>query len=274
MGKIDGFGAYQDQFFKTAMKDFPGGPKGARVPGEKADGVKNQNTVKNEGDKLAVSSKKAAAETPELSEAAKSLLDELKQKYGNVDFMVANYSSDEEAQEILSRGTKEYSVLIEPELLEKMAADEETKNKYVGIIEDSMAKIDEAREELTKAGEENGGQVDRIGISISSDGTVSYFAELSKATAAQKERIEKNLEKKAEEKKEEEKKAEEKAAEEKLKGPKGSRPGERPEYEPVKTTTVKANSLEDLMKQVQSVSWDKIGYSNAAAQGARFDFTV
>ncbi|MCR4908351.1 MAG: DUF6033 family protein [Lachnospiraceae bacterium] len=270
MGKVDGFGSYQDQFFKTTLKDFPGGPKGAKVPGERPDAAKNQGAVKTEADKMAVSAKKASEiETPELSDAAKSLLEELKQKYGNIDFMVANYSGDEEAQEILSRGTKEYSVLIEPELLEKMAADEETKNKYIGIIEDSTAKLDEVKEELNKAGSENGKQVDRIGISISSDGTVSYFAELSKATAAQKERIEKNLEKKAKEKKEEEKKAEEKAAEEKLKGPRGPKP-----YEPVKTTTVKSDSVEGLLKAIEEVSWDKVGYSNAAAQGARFDFTV
>ncbi len=136
-----------------------------------------------------------------------------------------------------------------------------------------MKKLDEAKDKLNEAGNENGSQVERVGISISSDGTVSYFAELSKATAAQKERIEKNQEKKAEEKKAEEKKAEERAAEEKLKGPKGTRPGERPELEPVKTTTVKADSLEELIKQVQSVSWDKIGIANAA-QGAKFDFTV
>ena len=37
-----------------------------------------------------------------------------------MDFMVAEYEGDDEAAEYLSRGTKDYSVLIEPELLEKM----------------------------------------------------------------------------------------------------------------------------------------------------------
>ena len=51
----------------------------------------------------------------------------MQKKYGDRDFFVADYSSDDEAQRYLSRGSKEYSVLIEPELLEKMAADESVK---------------------------------------------------------------------------------------------------------------------------------------------------
>ena len=55
----------------------------------------------------------------------------MQKKYGDRDFFVADYSSDDEAQRYLSRGSKEYSVLIEPELLEKMAADESVKEKYL-----------------------------------------------------------------------------------------------------------------------------------------------
>ena len=68
-----------------------------------------------------------ASKQPELSQGAKDLLNEMQKKYGDRDFFVADYSSDDEAQRYLSRGSKEYSVLIEPELLEKMAADESVK---------------------------------------------------------------------------------------------------------------------------------------------------
>ena len=50
----------------------------------------------------------------------------------------------------LSRGSKEYSVLIEPELLEKMAADESVKEKYLGIIDDARNKISEVKDEVAK----------------------------------------------------------------------------------------------------------------------------
>ena len=57
----------------------------------------------------------------------------MQKKYGDRDFFVADYSSDDEAQRYLSRGSKEYSVLIEPELLEKTAADESVKKSILAL---------------------------------------------------------------------------------------------------------------------------------------------
>lgn len=59
-----------------------------------------------------------------LSTKAKALLDELKDKYTNMDFFVADFSSDEEAQSIMSAGTKDFSALFTGDELEKMANDE------------------------------------------------------------------------------------------------------------------------------------------------------
>ncbi len=58
----------------------------------------------------------------------------MQKKYGDMDFFVADYSSDDEAQKYLSRGSKDYSVLIEPELLEKMAADESVKRSILASL--------------------------------------------------------------------------------------------------------------------------------------------
>ena len=93
----------------------------------------NKRTDKKPVEKYGAA-QKTASKQPELSQGAKDLLNEMQKKYGDMDFFVADYSSDDEAQRYLSRGSKEYSVLIEPELLEKMAADESVKEKYLGII--------------------------------------------------------------------------------------------------------------------------------------------
>ena len=276
MSKVDGFNAYQNSFFSAAMKDMPGFKGGPENRVDRRNEAKADNSkVEEKNDRMAVSTKKTGETTGsvELSDKAKALLDELKQKYGNVDFMVANYSSEEEAQEILSRGTKEFGVLIEPELLEEMANDEEVKNKYVGIIEESTQKLSDMKEELKGAGDENGTEVKSIGISIGSDGTVSYFAELKKAGDAQKARIEENREKNAEEKAEEKKRAEKEAREERLKG--GPDRYARPdEDEAVKTTTVKADSIEALLEKIKGVNWDSIAAKTPAREGSRFDFSV
>lgn len=136
------------------------------------------------GDAIGVVKKKK--QQTKLSAAASELLRKLKEKYKDTDFIVADYDNDEEAEKYLSQGQKEYSVLIEPELLEEMAADEDTKEKYEGIIEDSKNQLSEAKEQLG----EDADKVKTLGITIDAKGTLMYFAELEKVSEAQKERIE------------------------------------------------------------------------------------
>ena len=83
-----------------------------------------------------------------LSDAAKNLLAELREKYDNMDIAVAEWSSDEEQDYYASLATKEYSVLINPELLEKMAADESVREQYESVLSGAGEKFDTLQEEL------------------------------------------------------------------------------------------------------------------------------
>lgn len=204
-----------------------------------------------------------------LSDEAKDLLQELKEKYSNMDFMVAHFSSDEEAQSYLSRGTKDYSVLIDPETLEAMAADEETKEKYINMIDEATTKLDDVKEELSEEAEESGSEIKSIGITLGDDGTVSYFAELEKAGAKQKERIESSREKKAEEKKADEKKAAQEKAKERLK----AGYGESLTNTEKKTTMVSASSIEELLEKIRSVDWNAVK-AEIPETGSRFNCTI
>ncbi|MBQ8799929.1 MAG: hypothetical protein IJZ55_10225 [Lachnospiraceae bacterium] len=122
--------------------------------------------------------KKKVEDEVELSEAAKNLLAELKEKYGDIDFFVAEFSNDEEAQYYHNQSTKKYSCVIDPKTLEEMAADEAVKEKYVGIIDTADEKFDQVKEELG----EDADQIKRMGITVDKDGVVTYFAELTKQT--------------------------------------------------------------------------------------------
>ncbi len=204
-----------------------------------------------------------------LSDEAKDLLQELKEKYRNMDFMVAHFSSDEEAQSYLSRGTKDYSVLIDPETLEAMAADEETKEKYINMIDEATTKLDDVKVELSEEAEESGSEIKSIGITLGDDGTVSYFAELEKAGAKQKERIESSREKKAEEKKADEKKAAQEKAKERLK----AGYGESLTNTEKKTTMVSASSIEELLEKIRSVDWNAVK-AEIPETGSRFNCTI
>lgn len=127
--------------------------------------------------------KKKIEEEVELSEAAKNLLAELKEKYGDIDFFVAEFSSDEEAQYYHNQSTKKYSCVIDPQTLEEMAADESVKEKYVGIIDTADEKFAQVKEELG----EDAAQIKRMGITVDKEGVVTYFAELTKQTAKNQE---------------------------------------------------------------------------------------
>ncbi|WP_026670672.1 DUF6033 family protein [Butyrivibrio sp. AE3006] len=234
---------------------------------KKADDV---NASQKKNDKLEIQKNKAASETHiqegvELSDAAKKLLDELKEKYGNMDFFVSNYSSDEEAEDIMSRGTKEFSVLIEPEVLEQMAADEETKNKYMGIIDESTGKLADMKQQI----EESGQSVESIGVKIDADGTTKFFATIKE----QNEKYNKQVAADKEAAKAEEKKA--KAREErqeqldKLKEGYGKK---EPAYE--KKTSVYADSVEELIDKIKNIDWSTIEAKPVKDYGQKLDLSV
>lgn len=130
-------------------------------------------------------------EEPELSDKAKALLERLKSQYSNMDFFIASYSSEAEAQNYLRQGSREYSVLIDPETLEAMANDEELCKKYESILAGAGAKFEAAKESLG----EDADKVVNFGISIDKDGNVSFFAQLDKLSEKRQERMEKASEK-------------------------------------------------------------------------------
>ena len=203
-----------------------------------------------------------------LSDKAKELLKELRAKYPNMDIMVGNYSSDEEAQEYLSRGTKEYSVLIEPELLEQMAEDDSVKEKYMNMIDEAtneFGSIEEMLASSNEEGEDIAGQIKTIGVSIKADGTISYFAQLEKSSEAQKERIEKAAEDKKEKKSTEEKRQVQKNREKRL---------EEAHEEKIKRGYVEASSAEELAEKIRGFDWNNITEEIRPFEGGKFNFTA
>lgn len=221
--------------------------------------------------------KKKVEDEVELSEAAKNLLAELKEKYGDIDFFVAEFSTDEEAQYYHNQSTKTYSCVIDPQTLEEMAADEAVKEKYVGIIDTADEKFEEVKEELG----EDADQIKRMGITVDKDGVVTYFAELTKQTvkiqedlrneqkairAERKERDEK-LERKREEKRAEMKEHAEKAE------------PEKDAEKPVNPNKVTASTIEELTAKLKELLAERTakkteGEDAEAKKRPHFDITL
>ena len=219
-------------------------------------GARGADSVTKSRDMEETTSRNASS----LSEDAKDMLTSLKKKYGNMDFIVANYDSEEEAQQYLAGGTKEYSVLLEPEVLEEMAADQDAEKKYTGIIEEATAKLSDMKSELSEDD-----AVKRMGVTIGKDGSTSYFAELEKSGEKQKERIEKSRAEKKEKAAKDKKAEEKKAEEERLQGL-----GERPDK--VKRTMVTADTAEGLLEKIRNVDWDAIQAQQRAAVGGIINY--
>ncbi|MCM1256811.1 MAG: DUF6033 family protein [Roseburia sp.] len=238
MNKVGTYGAYQNNYDNTLKNQ-----KNKQNTTAKADKKDSASAVKN---------------NTKLSDNAKALLAELRRRYGNMDFMVASFDSDEEAQEYLSRGTKEYSVLIDPEELEKMATDSDYKEKNLSIIEESTGKLNEIKDQLGDKKDE----VVNLGVSIGKDGTVSYFAELQKMSDKQKEHIEKTKEAKKEEDAKTAREQAKKAEKEWMEKPYGKR------------TMVKANSVEELLEKIQNVNWDKVKDEQTTGTGSHFNYSI
>ena len=227
----------------------------------------NKQTKQQGSSKVAQNSQTETAGQKTLSKDAQAVLEKLKSKYGNMDFFVADPDSEDEAKEIMSRGTKEYSVMISSDELEKMAADEDYYNKNINTIDDAVKKSKEINEKFgaeSDYGKENGVGISQIGIKVNADGTTSYFVELEKLSDKQKERIENAKEKRAEEKKQAAAKAEKTAQKNKT----------AKEEQAKKKTYVQANSLEDLEKKIKEIDWDSVKETKQETEGSRFDYSV
>ncbi|MCL2634377.1 MAG: DUF6033 family protein [Oscillospiraceae bacterium] len=108
---------------------------------------------------------------PVLSAAAQSYLKTLQEKHGNVYFIIADYSGEDEAQRLLKQGKGEYNCLITPALLEQMATDEATRSKYEEIIANAVTQVTEMKEQLV----EKSDMIKNYGFSIDGDGNINYY---------------------------------------------------------------------------------------------------
>ncbi len=207
---------------------------------------KVQNYAQRDTAKTEKTQSASKPQQTELSQGAKNVLKELQQKYGNMDFIVGSYETEEEAAEYLSRGTKEYSVLLDPEELEKMAADKNAKKEQMNQIEMAVGQLANMKAQL---GEE-GATVKNLGVSIGKDGKTTLFASLEEMGEKQKERLEEAKEAKAADKA-----AEKKAASGK-----------------VKKTFVKADNTTDLLEKIRTVDWDKIEAEDVPVSGSKIDY--
>lgn len=133
--------------------------------------------------------------------------------------------------------------MFSSEELEKMASDSKYEKEYMERIEGAVHMTDQINRKFgfESASGKNDTEILRIGIGLQKDGSTTFFAELEKSSAMQKERLEKAREEKRTNR---------------------------------KHTTVQANSIEELLKKIKEVDWNTIKSEDETASGRKFDFSI
>ena len=178
-----------------------------------------------------------------LSDKAKGFLENLRKKYGDYDFVISN---DLDAAQTVG-GTKEYSVMLTVDELERMADDEEYAAKVMGQVKDATATL----KDLSEKDLGEGVQFSQLSISFDDQGNQKLFASLEKMTADQKERLDAAREKRAEEQKsaEAQAKVDDKSLDEDT---------ENLFAITFKSADVEADNADDLLSKIFSIKWDEI----------------
>lgn len=218
--------------------------------------------VKKAGiEELAVNKTKNYGKTigqPELSEKAQKYYEELKKKYGNMDFILVSRDQKEQAKANAARyaNPAKMVVLIDEDKIERMATDENYRKQYEGIIAGAKNQLADMKNKLSATG----ANVKGFGMQVNDDGSTSMFAVLKKSTEAQKSRIEKKQAQKRASKKADEKKAEKQAQKERLEKTSNGKEkvhkektledyANQDEYE-----VITANSMEELLQKIGDYS--------------------
>ena len=221
----------------------------------------------------------------ELSDAAKNYLDKLKSKFHNMEFITV--SKDMKAQ--VRQNAAAYGnankmvVLIDEEKLERMATDENFRNKYEGIIASSQAKMLQAKTGLTSSG----ANVKNFGMSVDSNGKENFFATVGDSLDLQKKRLEKKAAEKKAEKANEKKKAEKEAREERIQKAKDKKAEKTEsdknesdndinEVNDEKYVIFEADSMDELISKFQTYSYNassnKVMTDSERTVGTTIDF--
>lgn len=196
----------------------------------------NMTDYRKTAEKATGNEKTGKLETYDLSKLsgrAQDYLKTLKEKYNMADIIIADYATDEEAQAYMAGAKKDYAVVITPDLLERMATDEEAQKKYEGILDKAMGDMATIKEQLG----DDADKVSGIGMTVDNDGNVKYFAMLDEQRVKDAERQEEIKEKRAEEKKTKKKEEEQDKKEEQISK---------------KTKIIKADSIEELIEKIRN----------------------
>lgn len=219
--------------------------------------------TKSDGSTETVKKTKVSGRTvgsPELTEKAAKYYEELKKKYGNLDFILVSKDQKEYAKANASRysNPNKMVVLIDEEKIERMAVDEDYRKQYESAISQGANGLTQLKSRLANMGL----NVKSCGMNVYDNGATSFFATMDQSFKAQNKTAQERLAKKKAAKKAEDKKAakkaEEKKRQEKLEESRTERREIREEFydnDGDDEVTFTADSIDDLISQIENADY-------------------
>ena len=247
-------GANGNLFANNLKKDLKDGINKANQKVEDNNPLKS---LKNDDTKVSSENATSKANEAKLSKRAQDYLNNLREKFGDYDFMVGN--SNDDLRSMVNGSSKEFSVIFSSEEIEKMAANEEYAEEKLRAVDDAVEmslRINEqfGFESALDAAQGDGNTLSRFGVAIGDDGKITLFAELEKASDKQKDV----------------------PATDSADGaakPVKPNPYAKNDENTVKKTLVQAASEEELLAKLSTVDWKDVP-SQAIQTGERLNFTV
>ncbi len=198
--------------------------------------------------------------SPELTEEAAKYYEQLKKKYGNLDFIIVSKDQKEYAKANASKysNPNKMVVLIDEEKIERMAVDEDYRKQYESAISQGANGLTQLKSRLANMGL----NVKSCGMNVYDNGATSFFATMDQSFKAQNKTAQERLAKKKAAKKAEDKKAakkaEEKKRQEKLEESRTERREIREEFydnDGDDEVTFTADSIDDLISQIENADY-------------------
>lgn len=220
--------------------------------------------------------------SPELTEEAAKYYEQLKKKYGNLDFILVSKDQKEFAKANASKysNPNKMVVLIDEEKIERMAVDEDYRKQYESAISQGANGLNQLKTKLANMGL----NVKSCGMNVYDNGATSFFATMDQSFKAQNKTAQERLAKKKAAKKAEEKKAakkaEQKKQQEKLEAGRAEKKEIREEFyesDDDNEVTFTADSIEDLISQIENADnlfRRDILSSYERQVGRKFDSTI
>lgn len=221
--------------------------------------------------------------SPKLSEKAAKYYEELKKKFSNMDFILVSADQKEaaKAQAASFSNPNKMVVLIDEDKIERMAADENYRKQYEGIILNGANSLTQLAKKISASG----ANVKGFGMQVK-DGRASFFAAVDKSFSTMRKNQEKRIAAKKAAKKAEEKKAEKKAAQEKLQSRRnnaGIQDKEKNDDFESKWSMedleiLSASSIDELMRRIEDYNYawlsDRMQTEQERRIGQQIDFSA